>query len=164
MFALSIGAAMGSGPALVEADGAVQGFAVPILALDSQDWWGVSALAAFNFNDAWHAEIGAGYKSRDYDGDSGYGYFGPDAAFVSSGGADYDTWAILGGIYYDPVPQLTLGLEAEYYTTETDWNILVEEVSNVPPPAADFSGDAVEYNLNNEVDNFSIDFVAVWRF
>ncbi len=74
MFALSIGAAMGSGPALVEADGAVQGFAVPILALDSQDWWGVSALAAFNFSDAWHAELGAGYKSRDYDGDSGYDY------------------------------------------------------------------------------------------
>ena len=72
MFALSIGAAMGSGPALVEADGAVQGFAVPILALDSQDWWGVSALAAFNFSDTWHAELGAGYKSRDYDGDSGY--------------------------------------------------------------------------------------------
>ena len=32
----------------------------------------MSALAAFNFNDAWHAELGAGYKSRDYDGDSGY--------------------------------------------------------------------------------------------
>ena len=33
---------------------------------------------------------------------------------------DYDTWAVLGGIYYDPVPQLTLGLEAEWYTTETE--------------------------------------------
>ena len=43
----------------------------------------------------------------------------------STSGADYDTWAVLGGVYYDPVPQLTLGLEAEWYTTETNWNITV---------------------------------------
>ena len=160
MFALSIGAAMGSGPALVEADGAVQGFATTfpefsgasaVLALDSQDWWGVSALAAFNFNDAWHAELGAGYKSRDYDGDS---YTFINGATISSGGADYDTYAVLGGIYYDPVPQLTLGLEAEWYTTDTKWNIV----------GVDSEDDGFELSLDNDQDNWSADFVAVWRF
>lgn len=152
MFALSIGAAMGSGPALIETDGSVVGFAVPVLALDSQDWWGVSALAAFNFNDAWHAELGAGYKSRDYDGAS---YYDAGDFFASTNGADYDTWAVLGGIYYDPVPQLTLGLEAEWYTTDTKWNIYAEDLE---------SNDAIEVRLEDESDNWSVDFVAVWRF
>ena len=35
-------------------------------------------------------------------------------------GTDYDTWAVAGGLYYTPVEQLTLGIEGQWTTSETD--------------------------------------------
>jgi hypothetical protein len=62
-----------------------------------QDFWGASVLASANLSDAIHAEVGFGYK--DYDNAA--------LGFV-------DNYGVLAGIYYDPVSQLTIGLEAEY--------------------------------------------------
>lgn len=64
---------------------------------DDVRYWGVSGLASVNLSDAVHAEVGAGYKHKD----SGQG----------------NTWAVLAGIYYAPVKQLTIGIEAEYTDT-----------------------------------------------
>lgn len=65
-----------------------------------QDFWGVSALLSANLSDTVHAEIGYGYKDYDHDA-------------VCCTGWD-DTTGILAGIYYDPVSQLTIGLEGEW--------------------------------------------------
>ncbi|HUQ36139.1 MAG TPA: hypothetical protein VM144_07165 [Aestuariivirga sp.] len=65
---------------------------------DDVDFWGASILASMNLSDTSHIEVGYGHK--DYDDDS-----------VS------DTDAVLVGLYYDPVDQLTIGLEAEWIRT-----------------------------------------------
>jgi hypothetical protein len=79
------------------------------------DFWKANILASANLTDAVHAEIG-------------YNYFSPD-------GARNNEAAVLAGIYYDPVSQLTLGLEGEY-------------ISNQGPS-------------NNDL---RVDFVTVYRF
>ena len=92
---------------------------------NGQDFWGVSALASFNLSDEVHAELGAGMK--DYDVRTT-----PKAVGVATK-ADLTTF--LAGIYYTPVDQLTLGLEAEY---------------------VDYAGGG-----NNQT---YVDFVSVWSF
>jgi len=65
-------------------------------------WWGLSALASMNISDAVHTELGVGYKHYNN---------------------DYYNWGVLGGIYYMPVKQLTIGLEAEWNpSTYKDYN------------------------------------------
>jgi hypothetical protein len=60
---------------------------------DGEEYWVASALASANLSDAVHAEIAYGHRDNK-DGDT------VDAA--------------LAGIYYDPVSQLTIGLEGEW--------------------------------------------------
>ena len=67
---------------------------------DGDDFWGVSALLSANLSDAVHAEIAYGMK--DYDNETNYN----------------DNYGVLAGIYYDPVSQLTIGLEGEYRNPE----------------------------------------------
>ena len=62
---------------------------------NTQKFWGASVLASANLSETVHAELGAGYKHY-------------------SAGAVNTVSSVLGGIYYDPVSQLTIGLEAEY--------------------------------------------------
>ncbi len=69
--------------------------------VNGQDFWGFSALASADLSDAVHAEIAYGMK--DYDN-------GTNAGWVSSA----DNYGVLAGIYYDPVDQLTIGIEGEY--------------------------------------------------
>ena len=155
--ALSLAAAFGSGPGLsVASSGNIGGLVIPELGLDNQDWWGVSALASFKFTDAWNAEVGVGYKNRDYDSFSDNCIDDLCTLGAYTNGADYDTWAVLAGIYYDPVPQLTLGLEAEWYTTDTTLNVVEYETSDDEPIR--------EFALDYSTDNFTVDFVALWRF
>lgn len=62
------------------------------------DYWFVNGLAAFSFSDEFRMELGAGYK--DYSpGDNIIG--------------------VQGGLYYVPVDQLTIGLEAELEMVES---------------------------------------------
>jgi hypothetical protein len=67
-----------------------------------QKYWGVSALLSANLTDAVHAEIGYGYKNYNNHLD------------VTASYQKTDETGILAGIYYDPVSQLTIGLEGEY--------------------------------------------------
>jgi opacity protein-like surface antigen len=69
--------------------------------VNGQDYWGVSMLASANMTDAVHAEIGFGHKNYDSKANDGWT-------------VNPDTTAALAGIYYDPVSQLTIGLEGEY--------------------------------------------------
>ncbi|MGQ0485120.1 MAG: hypothetical protein ACT4SY_07205 [Hyphomicrobiales bacterium] len=61
---------------------------------DGTDYWVASALVSVNLSDAVHAEAGYGHTEFD--------------------GARTDIDSALAGIYYDPVSQLTIGLEAEW--------------------------------------------------
>lgn len=61
-------------------------------------WWSANALLSANLSDAVHAEIGYGHGHNT-------NTFGP-----RKGNED----TVLAGIYYDPVSQLTIGLEGEW--------------------------------------------------
>jgi hypothetical protein len=63
------------------------------------DYWKASILGSVNLSEVAHAEIG-------------YSHFNTDVV----GGRDQD--AVLAGIYYDPVSQLTIGLEGEWIQDE----------------------------------------------
>ena len=98
-------------------------------------YWLISGLASAQMTDQVHAEIGASYLAYT-DGSSGsWGpYSGSDSVLEA-----------LAGIYYEPVSQLTFGLEGEY--------------TNL--------ADASYYNadLYTNGDGFwTFDFVSVWRF
>ncbi len=71
------------------------------------DYWFVNALASMNLSDEIHAELGAGYKNYE-DG-------------------DVTVMGIMAGIYYQPVDQLTIGLEAEYVNTDVDNNFETDD-------------------------------------
>ncbi len=64
------------------------------------DFWRASILGTMNLSDAVHAEIAFGHTSNNH-------------------GVD-DTSAVLAGIYYDPVSQLTIGLEGEWIDQGND--------------------------------------------
>ncbi len=92
------------------------------------DFWGASILASMNLSDTSHIEVAYGHK--DYDN-----------SFVS------DTDAVLVGLYYDPVDQLTIGLEGEWIHT-----------SGFDTSSAAFGG---HYGSN---DTWQIGLVTVFRF
>lgn len=70
---------------------------------DGSDYWIASAIASVNLNDEWHAEIG-------------YGYQGYDQKWAN------DQSDLIAGIYYDPVPQLTIGAEGEWADGDSKTN------------------------------------------
>ncbi len=142
---LSLAAAIGSGP--FEEVNSYTGEVTTALPVQN-DWWGISGLASANLSDAVHAEVGLGYKHRQTDSRTDFNEGGDE---LRASGIDYNTWAILGGVYYTPVDQLTIGLEGEWYTTSYSGSI-----KNV---------DAEEkIDLDSSSDNWSIDLVSVWRF
>jgi hypothetical protein len=138
---LSLAAAFGEGPVVNTYEGEIVSGA-PL----NNNWWGVSGLASANLNDAIHAEIAAGYKSRDYDN---YKFANGDS--IKNG--SWDQWSVLGGIYYDPVDQLTIGVEGEW--TTTDRSATLYDVDSDP----DLKG-----KYSSTYENFTVDLVSVWRF
>jgi hypothetical protein len=152
---LSLAAAIGSGP-FTEVNN-YTGEITTSLPVNN-DWWGISGLASANLSDAVHAEIGVGYKNRQTDGNS-WNVDGIAGDELKSSGIDYDTWAVLGGIYYTPVDQLTIGLEAEWYTTNFSTSTkALEDIEGTDVVAGD------KLSLDYEQDNWSVDLVSVWRF
>jgi hypothetical protein len=147
---LSLAAALGSGPTQeVNNNGTIEA-SFPV----SNDWWGITGLASANLSDSVHAELGAGYKHREGDSHNGvdWAVTGPVWKYA---GFDYDTWGILGGLYYTPVDQLTIGLEGEWYTADT--NITRRGIVGT---VAEGYKDSVDVST----DNWTVDLVSVWRF
>ena len=148
----SIAAAMGEGTSDAVTDGVISA----VLPSQAQ-FWGVTALASFQLADEFHAELGAGYKNREGDGasilDEVAAGAGDDIKY-STDGFDYDTYGILGGIYYSPVDQLTIGVEAEWYTSEGEVEV-IKTVGGV---------NSEKTVIDREKENFSVDLVSVWRF
>jgi hypothetical protein len=148
MATLSLAGAFGEGPFETVA-GSGSDFAGEITRSlpYNQSWWGVSGLISANLSEVIRVEAAAGYKSRD--GDSFNATI--ENANYDSDGIDYDTWAVLGGIYYEPVAQLTIGVEAEYYNLTESGDL-------------DNTGNENRVKLDRDVDTFSVDLVSVWRF
>jgi hypothetical protein len=148
---LSLAAAMGSGPFQETNSSGDIDKAYPI----NNDWWGVSGLASANLSDTVHAEVGAGYKHRESDNFDGATFKGDDTPAWKYSNGEYDTYAFLGGVYYTPVDQLTIGLEGEWYTTDTS----VTRKGQDDTKAEDLTD-----KISNTTDNWSVDLVSVWRF
>lgn len=72
---------------------------------NGSDYWKASILVSATLSDAVHAEVAYGYANTD-------GFVQPSGL---ASAYDTKTNAFLAGIYYDPVSQLTIGLEGEWY-------------------------------------------------
>lgn len=154
---LSLAGSIGEGPAVDVDDDYTSELYFPW----NNSFWAVSGVMAFNMTDEFRAELGGGYRHRDYDEvnwtDSQPPFWdGPDDAFSASAESDY--WVVGGGLYYDPVDQLTIGLEASYAKTEVDFSRNAAEENCCAPD------DENDYRLNFEADRLTIDLVSVWRF
>ena len=139
---LSLAAAFGAGPyQTVNSSGDISSN-LPVY----NEWWGVSGLMSANLSDTVHAEAGVGYKSRK--GDSFR------TASYKYDGFTYDTWAVLGGLYYTPVDQLTIGVEGEW-ATQT-WNLQNQGINE--------NNFRRSNSLDVTKDSWTVDLVSVWRF
>ena len=118
-------------------------------------WWGVTGLASANLSDSVHAEVGAGYKNRQGDSHNGADFGGTTGVLWKYKGFDYSTWGILGGVYYTPVDQLTIGLEGEWYTADTK----LSRKGRTGTVAENYRD-----TLDVSSDNWTVDLVSVWRF
>jgi len=149
---LSLAAAYGSGPyQKVASNSSPDAGDITTAFPFNNTWWGITGLASVNLTEEVHAEIGAGYKSR-----SGDDY---DDGEVSSDGLDGNHWGILGGIYYDPVAQLTIGVEAEYYVNENSYTLTCVDATGCGQ-----APQGAQAEIDGTNDNFTLDFVSVWRF
>lgn len=145
---LSLAGAFGEGPfETVAGNGSNDAGEITTAIPYNQSWWGLSGLISANLTDVIHAEAAVGYKSRS--GDSAQ-IDTDNYGTLSTNGVDWDQWAVLGGLYYDPVDQLTIGVEAEYYATNETATVTNEGGDN--------------FRVKSDPTNFSVDFVTVWRF
>ena len=156
----SLAAATGEGPDLTVDDGELSSLtSLPI----NNTWWGITALASFKLSDEFHAELAGGYKNREGDDLTGVSETkdatGAVTAYsmVEFSDIEYDTYGVQGGLYYTPVDQLTIGVEAEWYTVDSSYT--VTEDTDPVAVGANKKGEG-----SNNPDNFVIDFVSVWRF
>lgn len=128
------------------------------------EWWGVSGLLSANLSDTVHAEFGAGYKNRQGDnfslpGSVDYPETKDTVDYKGTwnySGFEYDTYSFLGGLYYNPVDQLTIGVEGEWYTTSFE----LERTGAKGTGLSTFK-DKLELDNNGE---WTVDLVSVWRF
>jgi hypothetical protein len=114
----------------------------------SSDYWNVSALIVASLSDSISAELGASYQSLDGSAD--------DAHTNSNYGdisIEEETIGVAAGLYYTPVSQLTLGVEASWNNTETS------EVTT-----AALGGRPLGDWETSETDDVGIAFVSVFRF
>jgi hypothetical protein len=112
---------------------------------NGQDFWGFSALIHANLADTFSAELAYGYKNYD----SGTNDFWIPKA---------DAQGILGGIYYDPVSQLTIGLEGEYQKYGDNNAGLGRGYESASGPIIDTISSV------DRSDVFTVDLVTVFRF
>jgi hypothetical protein len=107
-------------------------------------WWGVSGIVSSHLTDEVHVELGAGYVSRenkDLQFDDGVGLLG-----------NSDYWEAGGGLYYTPVDQLTIGVEASYRDAQI--NYLQHDMNTL-----DF-----DIRVDNDWEDTTVAILSVWRF
>lgn len=153
---LSFAAAMGEGPATDF--GTNNTYVGGSTELDNSnivwwgnDWWGASALAHIDVSDEVVAEASVGYISRDFNDVTADAPFGP---WENSWAAESDRWVFAGGLYYNPVEQLTVGLEASYSMVS----------ANLEYDEFDDGTSIYDERLDIDLNTLTVDFVSIWRF
>ena len=139
MASIAFAAALGEGPSALDDNSSGED---PINIPWRNSWWGVSGIVNVGLSDEVHAELGAGYRERDFNNVE----FEGDVV-----SADSTQWIVGGGLYYNPVEQLTVGLEASY----SSWNIEAG-VNDTYSPAG--------LNADLDLTRTTVDLVSVWRF
>jgi hypothetical protein len=71
------------------------------------EFWAASAGLIFNIAEATRFELGAGYENLDAE----YSFLFPDL----------EVWTVNGGVYWDPVSQVTVGLQANWQSVDVDF-------------------------------------------
>jgi hypothetical protein len=98
------------------ARGSVYGWANNLVIGEDDHFWGASVGVIFNLAEATRIELGGGYEEVDAEHD--HGILGLAQPF------DQDVWTVTGGIYWDPVSQVTVGLQANYQDFNADARLL----------------------------------------
>ena len=105
------------------------------------DFWRASILGTMNLSDSVHAELAYGHTSNNQ--------------------GVRDTNAVLAGIYYDPVSQLTIGLEGEWFK---NGSYSTSEVIVDNPATIDTDESGIQHYNYDSVGTFVVDLVTVFRF
>jgi opacity protein-like surface antigen len=153
----NIAAAFGEGPTVaIDEDGKEIYDDVDFANPWNNQWWGVSGLVSVNLSHEIHAKLGAGYVNCDFDSVTAEVDFDLDEDSEDLGDAEFSgesvRWVIGGGFCYEPVDQLTIGLEGSYSDIQADVDADAEEE------------DRPDAKAELEQQQVVVDFVGVWRF
>jgi len=87
---------------------------------EDDTYWAASAGLIFNIAEATRLEAGVGYENVDANNNQ---IFVNPAGFACSASCqpfDQEIWVVNGGLYWDPVSQVTVGLQANYVSSQFD--------------------------------------------
>lgn len=115
------------------------GRASTVTSAPANDYWRTSMLATAKLSDSVSAEIGYGYAENDQSSFSSFAYSGTTGSHF-----DAKVHSVIAGIYYEPVTQLTLGLEGEWQKWNSDGN--------------------AAGTVNKDLEVVSVGLVSVYRF
>jgi len=76
---------------------------------EDDTYWAASGGLIFNLAEATRLEAGVGYENVDANNHN---------VFLSGQPFDQEIWVVNGGIYWDPVSQVTVGLQANYVSSD----------------------------------------------
>jgi len=145
MFSLQVGGQIGEDNDFNTVSNVYPGGANLYTSDASMSYWNISALVVASLSDAISVELGASYQNADGDATD-------LQTPVLAGATDFEqtVMGVAGGIYYTPVSQLTLGVEAGWNQTDTDGVVT--------------AGGAVGAWESQNSEETNIAFVSVWRF
>lgn len=145
MFSLQVGGQIGEDNDFNTVSNVYPGGANLYTSDASMSYWNISALVVASLSDAISVELGASYQNADGDATD-------LQTPVLADATDFEqtVMGVAGGIYYTPVSQLTLGVEAGWNQTDTDGVVT--------------AGGAVGAWESQNSEETNIAFVSVWRF
>jgi hypothetical protein len=120
------------------------GWANNLVIGEDDHFWGASVGVIFNLAEATRIELGGGYEQVDAEHKQVGNLFGPglsDNFFTVNQAFDQDVWTVTGGIYWDPVSQVTVGLQANYQDFNADSRALIFDEDNEDFEFAKLKGD-----------------------
>jgi len=87
---------------------------------EDDEYWAASAGLIFNIAEATRLEAGVGYENVNADNNNIFVLPSGPACSQSCQPFDQEIWVVNGGIYWDPVSQVTVGLQANYVSNKQD--------------------------------------------
>jgi len=108
---------------------------------EDDDYWAASGGLIFNLAEATRLEAGVGYENVNADDNEIFR--NPSGLFCSRSCQPFDQeiWVVNGGIYWDPVSQVTVGLQANYVSNKQDGARLHNDRERVKSVSSDTNND-----------------------